>query len=152
MKFTRNHDLNRHRKTHSLEKHFTCEDCDRKFARRDALKRHQGMGDGGKKYHCSRPEREVQRLPEGFHYDDAPEAPNPSPITIVSREPEPSYSTAVNSRESSVSAGSTLLASPPPELGMLLECSYPQIPMQLLMPPFLLISQLMSLTNFKTRD
>lgn len=39
-KFSRSHDLSRHRLTHTRERPFVCERCGRRFARRDALRRH----------------------------------------------------------------------------------------------------------------
>ncbi|KAJ2998859.1 hypothetical protein HDV02_003969 [Globomyces sp. JEL0801] len=49
---SRNHDLNRHIKTHSQVRPHVCEICGRSFARRDALKRHERMNPEGKKIHC----------------------------------------------------------------------------------------------------
>jgi len=41
LSFNRQHDLKRHRETHSGDKPFPCEACGKSFTRKDALKRHQ---------------------------------------------------------------------------------------------------------------
>lgn len=41
LSFNRQHDLKRHRDTHSGDKPFLCESCGKTFTRKDALKRHQ---------------------------------------------------------------------------------------------------------------
>lgn len=41
LSFNRQHDLKRHRDTHSGDKPFLCEFCGKTFTRKDALKRHQ---------------------------------------------------------------------------------------------------------------
>lgn len=41
LSFNRQHDLKRHRDTHSGDKPFLCEHCGKTFTRKDALKRHQ---------------------------------------------------------------------------------------------------------------
>ncbi|KAF9792491.1 hypothetical protein BJ322DRAFT_976625, partial [Thelephora terrestris] len=40
LSFNRQHDLKRHRDTHSGDKPFPCESCGKAFTRKDALKRH----------------------------------------------------------------------------------------------------------------
>jgi uncharacterized Zn-finger protein len=44
LSFNRQHDLKRHRDTHSGDKPFLCEPCGKTFTRKDALKRHQVSG------------------------------------------------------------------------------------------------------------
>lgn len=44
LSFNRQHDLKRHRDTHSGDKPFLCESCGKTFTRKDALKRHQVKG------------------------------------------------------------------------------------------------------------
>lgn len=44
LSFNRQHDLKRHRDTHSGDKPFLCESCGKTFTRKDALKRHQVSG------------------------------------------------------------------------------------------------------------
>lgn len=52
LSFNRQHDLKRHRETHSGDKPFPCEACGKSFTRKDALKRHQTV----KKCGNSKPE------------------------------------------------------------------------------------------------
>ncbi|KAL2122067.1 hypothetical protein VTJ04DRAFT_2522 [Mycothermus thermophilus] len=51
--FNRNHDLKRHQRIHLAVKPFACEDCEKRFSRKDALKRHRLVKGCGSNIHAS---------------------------------------------------------------------------------------------------
>ncbi|KAL2269523.1 hypothetical protein VTJ83DRAFT_1707 [Remersonia thermophila] len=51
--FNRNHDLKRHQRIHLAVKPFGCEDCEKRFSRKDALKRHRLVKGCGSNIHGS---------------------------------------------------------------------------------------------------
>ena len=50
--FSNENDLKRHYRTHTGEKHFVCQNCNRKFAVKSALVRHQATHSGVRSFKC----------------------------------------------------------------------------------------------------